>query len=329
MPVKPKFGMVRFGTGVKFGYGTSDPGFPTPLTVAARVMRITSDGFIQVVVGQPSETVVLQSPDLTKWDVLFSGTTGLVTATSGSVGTVATLSLISTTGNQWDITITNAGLLQVTFNSNVLPARYTLETTPDTMFELEDSIVMVSDAGIVSVLAIGFATEAYILQSPDLTFWTVTFDGTTGGVTLISGGSGPAVTLQRTSPHGIVYTFTVDNGGVLSLTSSVSPFAYEPSRAFSVSSAGIVTVNAGHPNETWTLADSNGDKWLIEADGATGLVSLRSGATGTVQTVNLTASDGSVWDLVPTPAGLLTVVGQTEPYTGYVTIVPTYTEDSP
>ena len=238
-----------WGDGSIYGYGDSNPGSPScPVVVAPRVMSITTNGLIMVNVGQPTETITLQASDLSLWDVRFDGGTGLVTTTSGSVNPASTLQLEAPNGNLWDVTISTTGVLQVTYDSNVAPAQFTVEVDSSVGFVTEDSIVRISDGGVISVLTGFFTDESYVLQSPNGTFWTVLFNGSTGAVTISDGAIGPGVTLQRTSPHGTVWTFTIDNNGLLSVTTDRSPFTYEPSRMLSISPGGVVSVLAGSPN---------------------------------------------------------------------------------
>jgi hypothetical protein len=299
MPIKPKCGTgVLCGTGVKMGYGTSERWIPSCWEPPAGVVTILSEGLIQVHVGQPTETFILQSPNLMLWLVRFDGTTGLVTVSDNAIGPPQTLCLISAFGNEWQVTVTDAGLLTVTFQENVFPARFVLEETLATLLSADDSIVQVTDTGLVKVLAgLGFADEHAFLQSPNLAVWDVHVNATTGSVTLTSGSSATPTLLRRTSPGGTVFTFSVDNNGLLSLQSDASPFFYEPSRALSVSNEGLITVRSGYPNETFVLQDETGALWLVEVDGLTGTISMRSVTTGTPQFVNLTSPDGSVWQL--------------------------------
>jgi hypothetical protein len=299
MPIKPKCGTgVLCGTGVKMGYGTSERWIPYCWVTPGGVVSILGEGLIQVHVGQPTETFILQSPNLMLWSVRFDGETGLVTLTDNASGTPQRLCLISAFGQEWEATVDNAGLLSVTYQGNIFPARFVLEVTTDSLLSADESMVQVTDTGLVKILAgLGFENETYTLQSPDTALWAVSFNGTTGGVTLTSGASGPADVLQRTSPGGTVFTFSVDNNGLLSLQSDRSPFFYEPSRALAVSNDGIITVRTGYPNETYTIQDQNGALWMVEVDGRTGLVSIRSVADGPPQIVNLTAPDGGIWQL--------------------------------
>lgn len=329
MAVKPKWGEFMWGDGTIYGYGDSNPGSPfCPVLVAPRVMSITTNGVIQINVGQITETITLQASDLSLWDVRFDGTTGLVTTTSGSINPAQTLQLEAPNGNLWDILVTPAGVLQTSYNSNIAPAQFVVEVGSAVSFITDDSIVRISDGGVVSVLTGFFADESYVLSSPNGTLWTVLFNGTTGAVTLTDGAIGPAVSLQRTSPHGTVWTFSVDNNGLISVASDMSPFTYEPSRALSISSAGIVAVVVGSPNETYTLTDSANALWWLEVDGTTGLLKMTSLATGTAGTLLLPDPSGVVWALVPTTLGVLQAIPQVSPYTGYVTIVPTYTKEN-
>lgn len=59
----------------------------------------------------PDESYILQSPDGMKWTILASGTTGLITATSGATGDAEFVSFFDPNSVEWILTIDDTGIL--------------------------------------------------------------------------------------------------------------------------------------------------------------------------------------------------------------------------
>jgi hypothetical protein len=82
-----------------------------------------------------------------------------------------------------------------------------------------DVILFVSTDGILTNLYDNFASLVFYLVSPDATSWRVTVDGVTGDIFVESGFTGSPVGYQLRDSNNVAWVFSVDNNGVLTLTS--------------------------------------------------------------------------------------------------------------
>lgn len=74
-------------------------------------ITIMPDGVLTTDYVTATETKIILSPDGTKWSVSADGTTGVITATDGAVGTAITWTLLDSNGTTWLMTIDNTGVL--------------------------------------------------------------------------------------------------------------------------------------------------------------------------------------------------------------------------
>lgn len=133
MAVKTKYGTeFKWGTGWKYGYGTSEPWIPSAganrftieslLDPPADFIRdfstlwyVNAQGVLTNRYGSyPDEVFYLLSPNGTSWRITANGMTGAVTVVDGFSGTPLGIQLVNEVGVIFTMSISNGGILSVT-----------------------------------------------------------------------------------------------------------------------------------------------------------------------------------------------------------------------
>lgn len=111
--------------------------------------------------------------------------------------------------------------------------RFTVESLGDTAptyLLAESSIFQVDAHGSYSVrYGLGLPDEVFYLLSPNGTSWRVTASGTTGVVTVEDGFAGSPIGVQMVDSSGTMWTFSVSNTGVLTLSNDTLSLTVETS----------------------------------------------------------------------------------------------------